>query len=108
MSRQVQIRRGSTADLSTFAGAEAEISYDTTKKTLVAHDGVTPGGFPLAKEIAAGAVDGVGIFHIVKIFQRDYDLLSPPDEETLYVIVPLRFNLEGHVLNIEISGMQVT
>ncbi|MDF2881668.1 MAG: hypothetical protein K0R54_2225 [Clostridiaceae bacterium] len=52
MSNQVQFRRGTTVDHSTFTGAEGEITVDTTKKTLVVHDGVTAGGAPLAKEAA--------------------------------------------------------
>ena len=55
MSKQVQIRRGTTAQTSTFAGALAEITVDTDKKTLVIHDGATLGGFPVAtaREVAA-------------------------------------------------------
>lgn len=50
MATEVRIRRGTTAQHTTFTGALAEITVDTTKKTLVVHDGVTAGGFPLAKE----------------------------------------------------------
>lgn len=46
-SKRVQIRRGSTSDHAAFTGAEGEITYDTTKKVLVAHDGLTAGGFPM-------------------------------------------------------------
>ena len=48
MSTQVQFRRGNTAQTSTFTGATAEITVDTDKKTIVVHDGLTVGGFPLA------------------------------------------------------------
>lgn len=47
MSKQVRLRRGTTAQHSTFTGAEAEVTVDTTKKVLVLHDGVTPGGKPI-------------------------------------------------------------
>lgn len=50
MATEVRIRRGTTAQHSTFTGAQGEITVDTTKKTLVIHDGITPGGQPLAKE----------------------------------------------------------
>lgn len=50
MSVQVQRRGGTTAEHKTFAGASREITVDTTKKTLVVHDGVKKGGFPLARE----------------------------------------------------------
>lgn len=52
MSTQVQFRRGTTTEHASFTGAEAEITVDTTKDTAVVHDGTTPGGFPLAKEVA--------------------------------------------------------
>ena len=52
MATQVQFRRGNTTQTSTFTGAVAEITVDTDKKTVVVHDGVTAGGFPLALEAA--------------------------------------------------------
>ena len=50
MPTQIQWRRGTTAQTSSFTGAVAEVTVDTDKKTLVVHDGVTPGGYALAKE----------------------------------------------------------
>jgi hypothetical protein len=52
---QVQRRRGSTAEHATFAGAVGEVTVDLTKKTLVVHDGVTPGGFPVASQAQVDA-----------------------------------------------------
>lgn len=49
MATQVQYRRGTTAEHAAFTGAQAEITVDTTKNSLVVHDGVTAGGHPLAK-----------------------------------------------------------
>ena len=46
----VQQYRGTTAQHANYTGAVGEITVDTTKKTAVVHDGVTKGGFPLAKE----------------------------------------------------------
>lgn len=54
MAQQVQFRRGSTADHSTFTGAVGEVTVDTDKDTAVVHDGSTAGGFPLVKEAAIG------------------------------------------------------
>ena len=48
MATQIQWRRGNTAQTAAFTGALAEITVDTDKKTLVVHDGVTLGGFPLS------------------------------------------------------------
>jgi len=50
MAKELQFRRGTTAQHSTFTGAEGELTVDTTKDTLVVHDGSTVGGFPLARE----------------------------------------------------------
>ncbi|WP_187967838.1 hypothetical protein [Aquibium microcysteis] len=50
MSTQVQRRRGTTVQHESFTGAAGELTIDTTKQTVVVHNGVTPGGTPLAKE----------------------------------------------------------
>ena len=50
MSTQLKLRRGTTAQHSTFTGAAGEVTVDTTKKTVVVHDGTTAGGVPLQKE----------------------------------------------------------
>ena len=47
MALRLQLRRGTTTEHSSFIGAVGEVTVDTTKKTLVVHDGVTTGGFPL-------------------------------------------------------------
>ena len=52
MPKQVKLRRGTTAQHASFTGAAGEITVDTTKKTVVVHDGATAGGFPLAPETA--------------------------------------------------------
>ena len=48
MAKRVQLRRGTTSETSTFTGALGEVTVDTTKKTLVVHDGATAGGFAVA------------------------------------------------------------
>ena len=47
---QVQFRRGTTAQHSSFTGAVGEITVDTTKTTAVVHDGSTAAGRALARE----------------------------------------------------------
>ena len=54
MAKLLKLRRGTTSQHSSFTGAEGEVTVDTTKDTLVVHDGSTAGGTPLAKE--AGTV----------------------------------------------------
>lgn len=48
MAIQIQLRQGTTTEHNTFKGAVGEVTVDTTKDTLVVHDGVTAGGFPVA------------------------------------------------------------
>lgn len=50
MATVLQLRRGTTSEHSTFTGAAGEVTVDTTKDTLVVHDGSLAGGYPLAKE----------------------------------------------------------
>ena len=54
MSTAVQLRRGTTTEHASFTGAVGEVTVDTTKDTVVVHDGVLAGGHPLLKEEAAG------------------------------------------------------
>ena len=49
MAIQIQLRQGTTTEHNTFKGAVGEVTVDTTKKTVVVHDGVTLGGTVLAK-----------------------------------------------------------
>lgn len=48
MAKQIQLRRGTTAENNGFTGALSEVTVDTDKDVLVVHDGVTGGGFPNA------------------------------------------------------------
>jgi len=48
MSTQVQYRRGSASQNDAFTGALAEITVDTTNKTIRVHDGSTAGGSNIA------------------------------------------------------------
>ena len=50
MSFAFQRRRGTTAAHTSFTGLLGELTVDTTKDTVVVHDGSTAGGFPLAKQ----------------------------------------------------------
>ena len=43
-----QFRRGTAVENDAYIGAEGELTYDTTAKSVRAHDGETAGGTPLA------------------------------------------------------------
>ena len=61
MAKRVQIRRGTTTEHSVFTGAEGECTVDTTKDTLVVHDNMLAGGYPLAREDLSNVSNSVGI-----------------------------------------------
>ena len=60
MATQVQNRRGSTAEHSTFTGAVGELTVDTDKDTVVVHDGSTAGGAPLLREDGSNSALALG------------------------------------------------
>ena len=77
MAIQIQLRQGTTTEHNTFKGAVGEVTVDTTKDTLVVHDGVTVGGFPVATRAnadgtielikkdgtSAGTINATGLFN---------------------------------------------
>ncbi len=79
MSRQIQIRRGTTAEHENFTGAIGELTMDTDKKTLRIHDGETPGGL----EISGGG--GNVNFELIESYQNDnnwYKIFRETDTQT--------------------------
>ena len=50
MATQVQFRRVTTAEHSGFKGADGEVTVDTSLKTVVIHDAITNGGFPVLRQ----------------------------------------------------------
>lgn len=50
MSTQTQWRRGTNSEHATFTGALGEVTYNTTNKSLHAHDGSTAGGTELLRK----------------------------------------------------------
>lgn len=63
MSRQIQLRRGTSTEHETFTGAIGEVTVDTTSNTLRVHDGTTPGGTALAR--ADTVTDMTGADYVV-------------------------------------------
>lgn len=48
-TKRVRLRKGTEQEHQSFAGVAAEVTVDTTKKTLRVHDGSTLGGFEISK-----------------------------------------------------------
>ncbi len=44
---EVRLRRGTTAEIAAFTGADGEMTYDTDTNELQIHDGSTAGGLPI-------------------------------------------------------------
>lgn len=57
MAKRIQLRRGTTAQHSSFTGAIGELTMDTDKKILKLHDGTTVGGVNFV-EVDATPTDG--------------------------------------------------
>lgn len=60
MAKQVQFRRGTTAEHQTFKGAVGELTVDTDRKALILHDGETAGGILVT---STGTPLGVPLWH---------------------------------------------
>jgi hypothetical protein len=65
MATAIQRRRGNTAQHASFTGLAGEITIDTQKNTVVVHDGVTAGGYPLARADEVEALGGADITAVV-------------------------------------------
>ncbi len=48
-TKRVRLRKGTEQEHQSFAGVAAEVTFDTTKKTLRVHDGSTVGGLEISK-----------------------------------------------------------
>jgi hypothetical protein len=89
MTATVQHRRGTAAEHATFTGAEGEFTYDTDDKRIVAHDGLTAGGIPLAKESEAGIAATVAASG--KTTPVDADLIGIADSADSNALKKLTF-----------------
>lgn len=91
MAGQLKLRRGTTSQLANFIGSEGELTYDTTLKSLVLHDGVTLGGvkipylsndlvpstmLPTATEAVAGKAK-IATTAIAQGGTNDTDIITP-------------------------------
>lgn len=76
MSIEIKFRRGTSAEHSSFTGANGEITVDTTIKTLRVHDGVTAGGTRLAKYSDLGNAANLQSIstHVIPNANVTYDL----------------------------------
>jgi len=113
MATQVQFRRGTTAEHSGFKGADGEVTVDTSLKTVVIHDAITNGGFPLLRQDGANAsLAGGNVNQCALKFQGDSNtgLISPSADNISLVtggVARLTIDSNGAVTipgNVTITG----
>jgi hypothetical protein len=107
MTTVVKRRGGTTTEHETFVGASREITVDTEKKTVVVHDGITPGGFPLAREDLSN-VSHQAFFYGIRFDENDHLIIDHGEEnynakdfiDWLIVGMAMSFsvNENGHVI----------
>lgn len=113
--KQVQYRRGTTEDHEGFIGAEGELTVDTTKNTVVVHDGKTQGGISLAKEndtykkfternMKQGFPVGKNVKHKIEdVFKWNYKL----EQSVLYMLDFILYNNGVETLKITIDHQTI-
>lgn len=94
MSNAIQRRRGTTAEHAGFTGLAGELTVDTTKNTVVVHNGSTAGGFPLAKEADLLALqDAYGI-----AYNQSTDTVTPQGALLMHQTLPIQNKMRRCVL----------
>jgi len=89
MPKQVRLRRGTTAQHTSFTGADGEVTYDTTKKVLVVHDGVTAGGKALDGFLVLDPGNVLGI----QVIKSIVSITGGDDNNIAFAVVkPAAFN----------------
>ena len=64
MAKQLQLRKGTATEHNTFTGAVGELTYDTEKKQLRVHDGITVGGKVVGDQIQDATTIDKGIVRL--------------------------------------------
>jgi hypothetical protein len=60
MATQVQFRRGTSAETSSFIGALGEVTVDTSTNTLIVHNAVKAGGYPVLRDDGSNSALAAG------------------------------------------------
>ena len=116
MTTAIKRRRGTTTEHATFTGLIGELTIDTTKNTVIVHDGSTAGGFSLAKEnnttltgtttLSGGTANGVTYLNGSKVLTSGSALTF--DGTNLGVggaaAVPLDVYANASALNLRLRG----
>jgi hypothetical protein len=91
-----------------FTGANGELTVDTSKDTLVIHDGTTQGGFPLAREsdIPTGALASL---NSVGASQIDADAVGSTEvADNAITLAKMAHGTDGEIITYDSSGAPAT
>ena len=117
MAIQIQLRQGTTTEHNTFTGAVGEVTVDTTKDTLVVHDGVTVGGHPVAARAnadgtislikkdgtSAGTINANGLFNNTLTSANTNQALTAAQGKVLKDTLDTAFGIEQSYVNVTSS-----
>lgn len=107
MPTVLQLRRGTTAEHSTFTGAEGEVTVNTSKDTIVVHDGSTQGGFEVALADATN-LSGVDVSNFdAAAIQTGSEAFSDSDT-VLMTAAAVQDKIESYSYQATITGAATT
>ena len=101
MSRQIQLRRGTSTEHEIFTGAPGEVTVDTTANTLRVHDGQTPGGTAMAR--ADSVMDMTGTDYVVA-----WQSPTADNNYTWYRLYKSGWVEQGGPLTFPVAGTSIT
>ena len=109
MSKLLQLRGGTTSQHSSFTGALRETTVDTTKDTLVVHDGSTAGGFALARESALTTTTATAAAALPKAGGTVTGLVNMSDQivqrPVLKDYAETKVAMSAHAVNLELGNV---
>lgn len=107
MAFAFQRRRGTTAAHTSFTGLAGELTVDTSKNTVVVHNGSTAGGFPLSKQRQVPATTS-GTTYTLALTDAD-GIVTTTNTSGVTVTVPASvFNAGDTITVIQDAAGQVT
>ena len=109
MSKLLQLRGGTTSQHGSFTGAVRETTVDTTKDTLVVHDGSTAGGFALARESALTTTTATAAAALPKAGGTVTGLVNMSDQilqrTVLKDYAETKVAMSAHAVNLELGNV---
>jgi RNase P/RNase MRP subunit p29 len=107
MAFAFQRRRGTTTQHATFTGLAGELTVDTTKNTVVVHNGSTAGGFPLSKQRSTFATTS-GTTYTLALTDADGVVTSTGASSSTFTVPPSVFVAGDVITVIQTGAGQVT